>query len=170
MAALAKPLTTACGEQPGWSADPPWSLLVLDPHDLNRFVTAQAGVYDQALLELRRGRKTSHWMWFVFPQLAGLGRSQTAQFYALASIDEARAYFAHPLLGGRLVACTAAANAHRGLTANQLFGSPDDMKFRSSMTLFIEVAPQEPVFRAALGTFFGGVPDAATLDLLAARG
>ena len=137
---------------------------------LDRFVAAQAAVDDQALAELQRGRKASHWMWFVFPQLAGLGRSPTAQFYALGSLDEAQAYFAHPLLGPRLRECTAAANAHTGLTANQLFGSPDDLKFRSSVTLFAHAAPEEPAFREALEIYFSGKGDPATLDLLARRG
>ncbi|MFC3067678.1 DUF1810 domain-containing protein [Phenylobacterium soli] len=134
--------------------------------DLQRFVDAQASVYPGALAELRAGAKRSHWMWFVFPQIAGLGLSPTAQFYAIASLAEAKAYLAHPVLGPRLVECTAAVNGVQGRTAHAIFGSPDDMKFRSSMTLFREAAPEERAFQAALDTYFSGAPDPATLRLL----
>ena len=137
-----------------------------DPYDLQRFVTAQAGVHDQALDELRRGRKQSHWMWFVFPQIAGLGSSPTALFYAVRSLDEARAYLAHPVLGPRLREAAAAVNAVENRSAHEIFGSPDDLKFRSSMTLFHEAAPDEPLFRAALDKYSGGAPDVRTLELL----
>ena len=107
-----------------------------DPFDLMRFVDAQHGIYEQALQELKAGHKRSHWMWFIFPQLAGLGSSAMAERYAIGSLDEARAYLQHPVLGQRLQACTAAVNAVTGRTAHQVFGTPDDMKFRTSMTLF----------------------------------
>lgn len=137
-----------------------------DPFDLQRFVEAQARVYETALAELKAGDKRSHWMWFVFPQVAGLGLSPTAQRYAIRSLEEAKAYLAHPVLGPRLRECTAAVTAVSERTAHQVFGSPDDLKFRSSMTLFTEAAPEEPLFRAALGQFFGGDPDARTLEIL----
>jgi uncharacterized protein (DUF1810 family) len=138
--------------------------------DLQRFVTAQAGAYPQALAELRAGRKASHWMWFVFPQIAGLGSSPTAQAYAIGSLDEARAYLAHPLLGPRLRECVAAANAVQGRSAHQIFGSPDDLKFRSSLTLFAAAAPDEPLFAQGLAKYFAGEPDPRTLEKLAAGG
>ncbi|AWN37969.1 DUF1810 domain-containing protein [Methylobacterium radiodurans] len=139
-----------------------------EPYDLRRFVAAQRDVYDTALAELRAGAKRSHWMWFIFPQVAGLGRSPMAERYAIASLAEARAYLAHPLLGPRLLACTRAANGHPGLSARALFGSPDDMKFRSSMTLFGRADPDEPAFGAALAAFFDGEPDPLTQELLGA--
>ena len=138
-----------------------------DPFDLQRFVTAQAGVHEQALGELTAGRKRSHWMWFVFPQLAALGHSPTAKHFGLSGLDEARAYLAHTVLGPRLLACTAAANAVRGHTAHEIFGSPDDLKFRSSMTLFAQADPDQPAFRDAIARFYDG-PDPMTLDLLRA--
>jgi len=138
-----------------------------DPYDLKRFVDAQARVYEIALDEIENGRKRSHWMWFVFPQLRGLGRSSTAQIYGLGSLDEARAYLAHPLLGPRLRECTEAALEHSGKPLVDIFGSPDDLKFRSSMTLFAHAAgPDEPLFQAALQHLCGGKPDQATLTLL----
>ncbi|GJD81487.1 hypothetical protein GCM10007886_38440 [Methylobacterium gregans] len=139
-----------------------------DSHDLRRFVEAQRDTYDRALTELRAGRKRSHWMWFVFPQIAGLGRSPMAERYAISSLDAARAYRAHTLLGPRLLACVRAANAHPGLSARALFGSPDDMKFRSSVTLFGLADPDEPAFQEALATFFDGQPDPLTLKRLGA--
>jgi uncharacterized protein (DUF1810 family) len=138
-----------------------------DPFDLERFVAAEAGIYETALDELRAGRKRTHWMWFVFPQLAGLGSSPTAQRYAISGLDEARAYLAHPILGERLRACTAAVLALAGRTAHDIFGSPDDLKFRSSLTLFQHAAPDEPLFAEALARYFGGAPDPRTLALLA---
>jgi uncharacterized protein (DUF1810 family) len=140
-----------------------------DPFDLQRFVAAQARNYGAALAELTAGRKTSHWMWYVFPQIAGLGASQMAQTYALSSLAEAEAYLQHPLLGPRLRACVAAVNAHQGRSAHEIFGAPDDLKFRSSLTLFAAAAPDEPLFRTALATFFGGQPDPRTLEQLASR-
>jgi uncharacterized protein (DUF1810 family) len=136
-----------------------------DPFDLQRFVEAQASVHDRALRELKAGRKASHWMWFVFPQVAGLGASPMAQRYAISGVDEARAYLDHPVLGPRLRACVEAALAVEGRTAHQIFGSPDDLKFRSSLTLFRE-ACGEPIFQQALERFYGGEPDARTLARL----
>jgi uncharacterized protein (DUF1810 family) len=138
-----------------------------DPHDLERFVAAQAGVYARALAELEAGRKESHWMWFIFPQIAGLGRSATARLYAIASREEAAAYHSHPLLGHRLVECTKAVLLHAGTPAELIFGAVDAMKFHSSMTLFDAVAgAAEPAFKEALATFHRGEPDPATLRLL----
>jgi uncharacterized protein (DUF1810 family) len=139
-----------------------------DPHDLERFVAAQeaGGTYDRAVAELRRGRKVSHWMWFVFPQVAGLGSSSTARAYAVSGLDEARAYLAHPVLGPRLREAAELAAAVQGRTASEVFGYPDDLKLRSSMTLFARAAPQDPVFTAVLDRYFGGDPDPRTLELL----
>ena len=134
--------------------------------DLERFVTAQDGVYDRALAELRQGRKQSHWMWFVFPQIAGLGRSSTAMFYAIGSLAEARAYLGHPLLGPRLAECTEAALAYRGRAAEAIFGPVDALKFRSSMTLFEAAADEPAPFDDALDAFYGGERDPATLERL----
>jgi uncharacterized protein (DUF1810 family) len=139
-----------------------------DPFDLERFVTAQytAATFDRALDELRRGRKESHWMWFVFPQIAGLGRSPTAREFAISSLEEARAYLDHPVLGPRLVACAAAVVRIDGATAEQIFGGIDAVKLRSSMTLFMHAAPERPGFRAVLDSDFDGDPDAATERLI----
>ncbi|MEE7440352.1 DUF1810 domain-containing protein [Methylobacterium oryzae] len=139
-----------------------------DTYDLGRFVAAQEGVYARALAELQAGDKRSHWMWFVFPQIAGLGASPMAQRYAIGSLAEAQAYAAHPVLGARLRACTAAVNAVAGRSAHAIFGSPDDLKFRSSMTLFARAVPGEPVFADALARYFDGVPDPRTLAKLGA--
>lgn len=132
---------------------------------LDRFLSAQALVHDQALAELRRGRKTSHWMWFVFPQIAGLGRSETARFYAIRDAAEARAYCAHPLLGARLVEATRTVTAAPG-SATAILGEIDAMKLQSSMTLFAAVADDPTPFEAALARFYGGQRDSATLALL----
>lgn len=137
-----------------------------DPHDLQRFLDAQRGVHDAALAELRRGRKTSHWMWFVFPQVAGLGRSAMAQRYAIASLDEARAYLDHPVLGPRLVAAVEAVNALEGRSAHQIFGAPDDLKFQSSLTLFEQAASAPEVFATALDRYYAGQRDERTLAAL----
>jgi uncharacterized protein (DUF1810 family) len=137
-----------------------------DPYDLRRFVTAQDTVIDRVRAELRRGRKASHWMWFVFPQVAGLGSSSTARHYAISGLDEARAYLAHPVLGPRLVECAGLAAAVEGGSAADVFGYPDDLKLRSSMTLFSRAAPDEAAFTAVLDRFFGGEPDPRTLELL----
>ena len=136
-----------------------------DPFDLQRFVSAQeaGGAYDAALRELRAGRKRGHWMWFVLPQLTGLGRSSTAQRYALSGLAEARAYLAHPVLGPRLRACAEVLAGLAGHDADAVLGPVDGMKLRSSMTLFARAAPDEPVFRAVLDAFFGGQEDPRTL-------
>ena len=139
-----------------------------DGFDLGRFEAAQAPVMMQVMRELRAGDKRSHWMWFVFPQLAGLGHSPMAQRYAISSLDEARAYLAHSVLGPHLVECTGLVNAVEGRSVHAIFGSPDDMKFRSSMTLFARAAPDEPVFRTALDRYFGGGEDPRTVELLGA--
>jgi uncharacterized protein (DUF1810 family) len=138
-----------------------------DPHDLARFVAAQKGVYDRALAELRAGRKASHWMWFVFPQLAGLGGSPTAALYAIGSLDEARAYLAHPILGPRLLQSVETVNRLSGLSAEAIFGFPDVLKLRSCLTLFAEAAPDATPFRRALETYYGE-PCERSLAILAA--
>jgi uncharacterized protein (DUF1810 family) len=139
-----------------------------DPYDLRRFVSAQddGGTYDTALGDLRRGRKTSHWMWFVFPQVAGLGHSPTSRHFAIRSLDEARAYLAHPVLGPRLVECAGALAATEARTAEQIFGAIDALKLRSSMTLFLRAAPEQPVFAMVLDRYFDGEADLATDRLL----
>ena len=139
---------------------------VADDHDLERFLTAQASTYDAALAELRAGRKRTHWMWFVFPQLRGLGRSETARFYGIASLAEARAYLDHEVLGTRLVQCAEALLPHEGKSAREIMGSPDDVKLRSSMTLFAAVAGEGSVFSEVLDRFFDGQPDPLTLGAL----
>ena len=131
--------------------------------NLERFIAAQAPVIDAVLAELAAGEKRSHWMWFVFPQLKTLGRSSTARYYGLESVDAARAYLDEPVLGQRLKACTRAVLAHRDRTAHAIFGSPDDLKFRSCMTLFGLAAPEEPLFRQALAQFYDGLPDPLTV-------
>jgi uncharacterized protein (DUF1810 family) len=135
-----------------------------DPYDLQRFVAAQdaGGIYQHATAELRAGRKTSHWMWFVFPQIAGLGYSPVSRTYAITSLAEARAYLAHPVLGARLAECAAILAGLPDRTAEHIFGEVDALKLRSCMTLFIRAAPGEPVFRLVLDRYFGGVPDSAT--------
>ena len=136
-----------------------------DPFDLKRFVRAQDPVYRDIQGELTRGRKQSHWMWFVFPQVAGLGFSAMSQRYAIASRAEAKAYLAHPILGPRLIECTRLVLAIEGRTINAILGAPDDAKFRSSMTLFDTVS-DEPVFDEALAKYFSGERDGATLEIL----
>lgn len=140
-----------------------------DRFDLARFVAAQDDCYAQALAELRAGRKASHWMWFVFPQFDGLGFSAMSRRYAIRSLDEARAYLDHELLGARLLECTAAVNRLEERSAHAIFGSPDDMKFRSSMTLFELAAGQASPFAAALDKYFAGGRDPRTLELCALR-
>lgn len=137
-------------------------------HELERFVTAQDahGTYDQALAELRDGRKTSHWMWFVFPQIAGLGRSGMAQQYAIADLDEARGYLEHPVLGPRLVTAAESVLTHRDRTAEQILGGIDALKLRSSMTLFTHADPAQTIFRTVLDQLFDGQEDPATLERL----
>lgn len=138
----------------------------MDPFDLERFVEAQAGNHAQALEELRAGRKRSHWMWFVFPQFDGLGMSSTSRHFAIRSLEEARAYLRHPVLGPRLLECTKAVNALAGRTAHEIFGSPDDVKFRSSLTLFELVSGEDAVFTSALEKYFAGERDDRTLELV----
>ena len=138
-----------------------------DPCDLERFLKAQEPVFRTVLTELGQGRKQSHWMWFVFPQIAGLGFSAMSQRYAIGSRAEAKAYLAHPVLGPRLVECTRLVLAVQGRTINAIFGAPDDAKFRSSMTLFGAVS-DDPVFDEALAKYFAGERDGATLEILAA--
>ena len=137
-----------------------------DPFDLQRFVAAQDGVYEQVCDELHDGRKASHWMWFVFPQLRGLGRSAMATRYGIASLEEARAYLRHPLLGARLHECTQLVLRVEGRSITQILGSPDDMKFRSCMTLFQRADAGVALFDEALRKYFGGAPDPRTLELL----
>jgi uncharacterized protein (DUF1810 family) len=137
-----------------------------DPYDLERFVDAQDGVYEEALSELRRGRKTGHWMWFVFPQIEGLGHSPTAQQYAISGLDEARAYVANPVLGPRLVECARVVAGTTGRSAHEIFGSPDDLKLRSSMTLFARAAPDTAEFQHVLDRYFDGELDERTLERL----
>jgi uncharacterized protein (DUF1810 family) len=135
-----------------------------DPFDLQRFVRAQdeGGTYQKALAELRGGSKVSHWMWFVFPQIAGLGQSAISRRYAISSLAEARAYLGHPVLGPRLTECSGVVAELTGRTADQIFGAIDAMKLRSCMTLFLRAAPEDPVFAQVLDRYFGGIPDPAT--------
>jgi len=133
---------------------------------MQRFLTAQEPIYSTVLAELVAGCKRTHWMWFIFPQIAGLGFSAMAQRYALASLDEARAYLAHPVLGKRLIECTNAVLSHGHRTAHEIFGSPDDLKFRSSMTLFHRAAPDNALFVKALAMFYGGSLDPKTIERL----
>ncbi|NUU03109.1 DUF1810 domain-containing protein [Herbaspirillum robiniae] len=141
-----------------------------DPYSLQRFVDAQEAVFAAVTEELRAGAKRSHWMWFIFPQMAGLGRSETARLYAIRSAAEAQAYVRHPILGPRLTECTRLVlDVHKAQpqrSAHDIFGEPDDMKFHSSMTLFAQVAPEQPEFAAALALYFNDRPDRATLSLL----
>ena len=138
-------------------------------NDLERFVDAQDGVYDNVRRELQAGRKATHWMWFVFPQLRGLGHSETARHYGLASGAEARAYLDHPVLGARLRECVELVLRIDGRNAREIFGAPDDVKFRSSMTLFAGVAPDDALFERALARYFGGETDPVTTARLAAE-
>ena len=137
-----------------------------DPFDLQRFVDTQAPLYEQVLRELRAGRKQSHWMWFVFPQIAGLGYSPMAVRYAISGREEAAAYDAHPVLGARLRECTALVNQVEGRTAHQIFGSPDDLKFRSCMTLFSLCAADPRIYQDSLDRYFEGAGDPLTIDRL----
>ena len=137
-----------------------------DQYNLQRFVTAQEPVYRRVREELRRGRKTSHWMWFIFPQLSALGRSPTAKIYGISSLDEARAYSAHPLLGERLRECTVLVCSAPDASIKRILGYPDYLKFRSSMTLFANATDDNQVFIGALERFYKGEPDPATLELI----
>jgi uncharacterized protein (DUF1810 family) len=143
-----------------------WVADVNDPYNLQRFVDAQNPVFEQVCAELRRGRKQGHWMWFVFPQLKGLGHSWMASKFGISSRDEAEAYLRHPTLGPRLRECTRLVNLVDGCSIEQIFGYPDDLKFRSSMTLFAQVATDNEIFIKALQKYFGGEPDTLTLDRL----
>lgn len=137
-----------------------------DPFNLQRFVDAQNAVYETVQAELKRGRKQSHWMWFIFPQIAGLGHSAMSMRYAISSIEEAKAYLNHPVLGSRLRECTRLVTLVEGRSAYEILGSPDDMKFHSCLTLFSKAAPDDQVFRDALEKYFGGQEDSATLARL----
>jgi uncharacterized protein (DUF1810 family) len=141
-------------------------LCMIDPHGLQRFVDAQGRVFEQVCAELRSGRKTSHWIWFIFPQIKGLGRSAMAEEFAIRSLQEAEAYLAHPVLGPRLRKCTELVTTLDGCSIRQILGSPDDLKFRSSMTLFARASHDEPVFVEAIRKYFAGEPDALTLGRL----
>jgi uncharacterized protein (DUF1810 family) len=142
-------------------------MINLTTYGLPRFVEAQDRVFDSVCNELALGEKTTHWMWFIFPQLQGLGKSAVARHYAIKSAEEALAYWQHPILGPRLVTCVKLVLAQPNTTARDVFGTPDDLKFKSCLTLFGQVASQEPVFKLALDRFFAGKPDEATLKLLA---
>ncbi|MGA2350066.1 MAG: DUF1810 domain-containing protein [Terracidiphilus sp.] len=137
-----------------------------DSFNLDRFVSAQAAVYPQVVAELGAGRKRSHWIWFIFPQMKGLGRSSQSEYYGISSLEEAVAYACHPLIGPRLIECTQLVNRVEGRTIDQILGPPDDLKFRSSMTLFARAAPENPVFQEALNQYFNGEADPLTLALL----
>jgi uncharacterized protein (DUF1810 family) len=137
-----------------------------DPYDLRRFLDAQEGDYERALAEIQSGQKRSHWMWYIFPQLDGLGFSPTAKRYAIKGIEEARAFLDHPVLGPRLLACSEAVLGVEGKSATQVFGSPDDLKLRSSATLFAAVSPPDSVFERLLDKYYQGRPDDRTLHLL----
>ena len=138
----------------------------MDPYDLNRFVEAQEVNYSDALSELRAGHKRSHWMWYVFPQIAGLGHSAMSARYSIRSEDEARAYLAHPVLGPRLVECAEAILGVKNLSALEIMGSPDDLKLKSSATLFAHISAEGSVFHRILDTFYSSEPDLTTLQLL----
>jgi len=138
-----------------------------DVFNLQRFLDAQERVYDTVLDELRAGRKSSHWIWFIFPQITGLGRSRTAKQFAIGSLDEAKAYLQHPVLGPRLRECTQLVLNVAGRSAEEIFGYPDHLKFRSCMTLFLTAAPDNTIFNDALLKYFDGKPDQLTLDILA---
>ena len=138
-----------------------------DPFNLQRFVDAQKRVIDQVCSELKAGRKRTHWMWYIFPQISGLGSSRTAEKFAISSLSEAEAYLNHPVLGPRLKTCTQLVNATKGRSIEYIFDYPDHLKFHSSMTLFARAAPHEAVFQAALNKFFGGRPDKLTLERVA---
>ena len=137
-----------------------------DRVQLQRFVDAQQPVFAAVLSELRAGRKRSHWMWFIFPQVAGLGHSATSKTFAVSSLTEAAAYLAHPTLGPRLRECAALVAGIDGRSVDEIFGHPDDLKFHSSMTLFARAAPGEPIFASCLQKYFGGEPDPQTVELL----
>lgn len=150
-----------------WPGVGRWNLeMTGDPYNLDRYIEAQRGLFEQACSELRRGRKTGHWMWFIFPQIAGLGFSAMSQRYAIGSLDEARAYLAHPVLGARLREICGIVLGIEDRGAEEIFGYPDDMKLRSSMTLFARAAGDGEVFAEVLRKYFGGVEDERTLELI----
>ena len=151
---------------PDRARDPGDSAEASDPYDLDRFVRAQGRDYDRALEEIRRGRKRSHWMWYVFPQFEGLGFSSASRLYSIKSVAEAAAYLAHPILGPRLTECAEAALSVEGRSAFEIFGSPDDMKLRSSATLFARMSPPASAFHRLLDRYFQGEPDRKTLELM----
>ena len=140
-----------------------------DQYNLERFVSAQHSMYAEVVSELRAGMKTSHWMWFIFPQIRGLGRSPVSIEYAISSREEAAAYLQHPVLGPRLKECTQLVLDVKNRSAREIFGSPDDMKFRSSMTLFHKISPETGSFKTALEKYFGGEPDRRTLERMRAN-
>jgi uncharacterized protein (DUF1810 family) len=135
-------------------------------HNLNRFIEAQNRDYPQALAEMRNGRKRSHWIWYIFPQIHGLGFSSTSEYYAIRSLDEAKDYLQHPVLGSRLIEITKAVLAHNGKTANQIMGSPDDLKLKSCMTLFNLLENTDPVFQEVLDNYFDGMQDQKTIAIV----
>jgi uncharacterized protein (DUF1810 family) len=137
-----------------------------DPYELNRFISAQEGVYDRALAELRSGLKRSHWMWYIFPQIDGLGNSPTTRLYSIKSLEEARQYLAHPVLGARLIECAEAVMAVQGQSAADIFGHPDDWKLQSSMTLFELAAGPGSVFERVLDKYYAGKRDSRTLQIV----
>jgi uncharacterized protein (DUF1810 family) len=137
-----------------------------DPYNLDRFLEAQSGIYERVLDELRRGQKSSHWMWFIFPQMRGLGRTETSVFFSISSLAEAKAYLEHPVLGPRLRECCELLLQLEGKSASQIFGSPDDLKLRSSMTLFAAIDFESAVFQSVLNQYFEGKPDPRALELL----
>jgi uncharacterized protein (DUF1810 family) len=137
-----------------------------DSHNLQRFVDAQKPVFEDVCAELRAGRKQSHWIWFIFPQVRGLGHSELANYYGISSRQEAEAYLAHPVLGPRLRECTRLVNMVEGRSIDQILGSPDNLKFRSSMTLFASTCSENQIFKDALQKYFGGRPDQLTIELL----
>ena len=139
-----------------------------DPYNLNRFITAQEGLFENVLTELKNGRKQTHWMWFIFPQIDGLGFSSTTKYYAIKNLEEARQYLTHPVLGARLLQCSQLVLAVEGKSAHNIFGSPDDMKLKSCMTLFTQVAGPDSVFASVLEKYFHGKPDEKTISLLGA--
>jgi len=144
------------------------TIVANDPFDLARFTIAQKNIYDQVLSELRDGRKRSHWMWYIFPQIDGLGYSATTKLYSIKSLEEAQKYLCHHLLGPRLIECAETVLHTEGLTVSEIFGSPDDMKLKSSMTLFATISEEKSVFQLVLDKFFQGKQDRTTLQLLQA--
>jgi uncharacterized protein (DUF1810 family) len=154
----------------GMASEPTFDDRDEDPHDLKRFVQAQAGSYPRALSEIENGRKESHWMWYIFPQFEGLGYSEMARRYSIRSVAEANAYLEHPILGPRLHACCEAALAVEGRSAHAIFGSPDDLKLNSCATLFARVSPDGSIFHRLLDKYFEGTPDDKTLRLMEAGG